>query len=907
MSKKAEIISPIAIDLGAKYTGVYFANYPAGSSIEEIDKESEEISKEGKVYKLEKNNTLLMANRTAARHQRRGHDRRQMVKRLFRLIWEKHFRLEWNNDVQQTTSFLFNRRGFSFLTEEYDPDILSRFPAKAYKELPSELQEAYKKLLSSLQIEENDKGEYDFDHAIKLWVEEGKEKITEIYKAINDKPETIKDELSKIGGSGSKTKGEIDYISIVHKFCDKLLDNKTEKKDSSSEDTSLKLPKRILEEWEKKGILVLPGTSSDDNFVDIAEDLKTKDQIAIEKIKSSLSTEEKELKKNKAKLRKNKWYFTKEFNKEQLEEVQADDNKSYINIHLHHLHFAIQKTWHEIKSGGRFRSKYFEEVKEVLENKRPKRTKKNGKKIPDDYIDRFINKFKDNTEIKIEDLCKLICHLSNFELKPLREYFNCEKHKGGDYWEEKRLAESFDNWIMKQWRVGEKDRDKKRGEKGDYQELRRKWKKQKSGTVVNFWLETDPFYTIPPYQDINNRRPPRCQSLVLNAKCLDEEYPKWKEWLKNLSKSDLNKEDLPSTKEYLGDYKEKLEGLESSSKKSYFANSENTKISKYQRSKDDLSARVFQFILDRAKDSDPLKLNEIYSYAKKYHQCQSTDEKKGKAERELEDIIQKSELSIIKDTERTYKNGSIFKEGTFLHLVNRYYKMRQRARDGRLYIHPEYRFVKGRGYENTGRYDTNCLLTYCNHKPRQKRYQMLDDFAALLQVSTQDLNNFIEKQKGEKPDEKLDEKLFNWLKGIEKLEGYCVRAAKEQKERKGYLKLDIQKIYGRIYHKKQNDIPTDKEIKEILKQSKIEDGYKLYKFCERAKKLLSKEIFDAAGILWKDDKQKKEKKDNLDKNPASAVYMLAQINNIIFKERSGNSKTCAVCSADNAQRMQMRL
>lgn len=79
MSRKS-IISPISIDLGARNTGVYFAHYPANSSLEDIEKE-------GKVYQLEKDNyTLLMANRTATRHQRRGFDRRQMVKRLFRLI-----------------------------------------------------------------------------------------------------------------------------------------------------------------------------------------------------------------------------------------------------------------------------------------------------------------------------------------------------------------------------------------------------------------------------------------------------------------------------------------------------------------------------------------------------------------------------------------------------------------------------------------------------------------------------------------------------------------------------------------------------------------------------------------------------------------------------------------------------
>ncbi len=70
-----EFISPIALDLGAKNTAAYFAHYKACSKIKEIEKS-------GKVYQLDKDSyTLLMANRTAARHQRRCIDRRQMAKR----------------------------------------------------------------------------------------------------------------------------------------------------------------------------------------------------------------------------------------------------------------------------------------------------------------------------------------------------------------------------------------------------------------------------------------------------------------------------------------------------------------------------------------------------------------------------------------------------------------------------------------------------------------------------------------------------------------------------------------------------------------------------------------------------------------------------------------------------------
>ncbi len=130
MSNKSDLISPIAIDLGAKNTGVYFAHYEAGKTLGEIEKA-------GRVYQLEKDAyTLLMQERTSKRHQRRGFDRRQIVKRLFKLIWVEYFKLPWNKDIQQLISFLLNRRGFSYLTEEYDADILREFPRELLSQFP---------------------------------------------------------------------------------------------------------------------------------------------------------------------------------------------------------------------------------------------------------------------------------------------------------------------------------------------------------------------------------------------------------------------------------------------------------------------------------------------------------------------------------------------------------------------------------------------------------------------------------------------------------------------------------------------------------------------------------------------------------------------------------------------------
>ena len=358
MSKKIDFISPIAIDLGAKNTGVYFAHYPSGISL--LD--DEKFKKSGKVYQLEKDSyTLLMANRTAKRHQKRGYDRRQMAKRLFKLIWEKHFGLVWDKDVQQTISFLLNRRGFTFLTEEYDEEKLSQFPKTAYDLLPEELKK---------DVEKHGDG-YDFDIALKEWVK-NPDKIKNLYQELEVKI----------------------YLEKLRQACNQIQKGnyKSRKNDLS------KVNKSLLDKMRKKGVQGLNDAALsgkykwtnkrgenkelpfiyDDN-INIEEYLKNNKE-KIQTIKNSLP------KLRQAELKSSVWSFSPEsFN---LEEFNLPDNENesekrskkfnkqsksagkgnngYLKTHLHHLSFALYKTYSELGSGGRHRSKYFEEVEEVL-------------------------------------------------------------------------------------------------------------------------------------------------------------------------------------------------------------------------------------------------------------------------------------------------------------------------------------------------------------------------------------------------------------------------------------------------------------------------------------------------------------------------------------------------------------
>ena len=602
------IISPIAIDLGAKNTGVYFAHYKAGSSPDQIDKK-------GKVYQLEKDKyTLLMAKRTAARHQRRGYDRRQMAKRLFKLIWEKHFKLRWDKDVQQTISFLLNRRGFSFLTEEYDTKVLSRFPQEAYKLLPKEL-----------QIDPNENDEYDFDAALVGWAQEEKavDKIKEKFDAINR-------ELKQI----EQRREFINSTKELKKYCQKCV------KGEKAKIKLNELSRFTLEEWHQKNVQGLPPASSD-RKIGLVEYLNKQNSKVAQVILDSLP----DVSEEERKLKKSYWNFKVEnFNQSDADFTQSENterSREWLKTHLNHLAFALYKTLVELQSGGRHRSNYFKEVKTVLENKNHRHK----------YLERFCEELraKKYKGLDIDSLSNLIGHISNLELKPLRKYFNDPEHKisvtnkQGDRWKEDRITELFERWILHEWRVNpQKDKQKAAGAEYDYKTLRTKWKEKNDG-LIGFWLQTDPGSTIPPYQDNNNRRPPKCQSLIFNVHFLDDKYPTWQDWLAELKK-------LQFVKTYLGDYEEELRKLKSGKGKSYFNKDADYKGSLLKdsgrRSEEELDARILQFIFDRVKAEDELRLNEIYSHAKKYRQLKSAEEEKQIAKDKLEEAKGKLEQAI---------------------------------------------------------------------------------------------------------------------------------------------------------------------------------------------------------------------------------------------------------------------
>ncbi len=805
-------IAPIAVDLGAENTGVYSAFYPAGSR-------AKDIKRKGFVYKIDnKNYTLLMVNRTAIRHQRRGFDRRQMAKRLLKLIWTDHFGLEWNKDISQTIGFLMNRRGFSFLEEEYNIEKIREFPLSAWNNLPKEFKD--KVDLTENNINDNSINLENFIDSLK----DDKGSCKYAYNILNDKVKKIKKDLVYF-----------QRTSYLYKICMDFINNKENVKNSKKKSNS-NISLWIYKKWTENGIWGFDKLVSDSQSIDIFELLSSKNLDEIEKIKNSIDNKSIENHLNEAK--KSLWNFdTTKFNFKNFEDEHYSDD-----IHINHLAYALYKIHNELESGSRYRARYFKEIYEVLENKNHTHN----------YLKNFSNSIqnKEFGELTVEKLKNLIGHISNLELKPLRKYFNDEKHKGGDYWDEKRLEKIIKNWILREWRVDfTKDKNKEAGKSQDYAKLKNELKDYNDG-IIKFFLNCNPEYTIPPYQNNNNKGLPRCQSLILNKNFLNNKYPDWKKWLKEL-------EDNSECSYYIGNFRESLLALKSGKGNSYF-----------EKQDDSLDARVLQFILDRVKVNDSFLLNEIYSYTKKIRQ----DNKVGNdfsiyKDKLLKSIDTSSLPNSLKD-KPNFDTVDIFSNGSFLHLICRYYRIRQRARDGRVFIHPKYKFSSKRGYEKTNSFDDdNYLLTYCNRKPRKKQYQMFYDFSSVLQISPEVLE--------EKIGSKDEEDLLKWIKSF-KILTHCEKCSKFQKEFRGNLK-------NMIYYVSRDNFET--------KDKNLEDLKKLIEKSEEISKKIAEALFPEKEVISRADKFK-------------SIYSFSQINNIVFKDRGGYSNTCPICSIDNSSRME---
>ena len=477
---KNKIIAPIAIDFGAKKTGVYYAQYPQLTNINDIKKFGAIFGQE---LEYSKDNTPLLRKRTANRHTRRKYDRLKFAKRLTVLILKEYFHFPVENHTQ-AISFLLNRRGFSRIDGDFNREHFKEFPKKVFEELPEDVK--------SFFVQENlNQSEENID-------------IFQSFENLINDPESKN--LEKIYNELHKTNKEIKKETVYFEYVKKIKESARNRIEgfilSEEKRHKYKLSKTnkwIIEKLIKNGAtsLIQLCQNSSINLLEHLNKINTNSSNLKQLAELSIDQEQKNTKNSIWNFQIEKFDLSKEENKDSFN----SDSNNYLKTHLHHFSYVIYKIHEEKQSGARHRSKFFEEIKKLL-NSQNFEQRKSQNCFKHRYFEKFLKEIDKHPNLNRDKIYKLICHISNFELKPLRSYFNDKNYKNrNDKFDNKKLSRLFRIWFLKHWRVTmEKDGQKK---VENYKKIKEEWKKYgDEDNVIDFWLKIDPVFnytSLPEY------------------------------------------------------------------------------------------------------------------------------------------------------------------------------------------------------------------------------------------------------------------------------------------------------------------------------------------------------------------------------------------------------------------------
>lgn len=452
----------------------------------------------------------------------------------------------------------------------------------------------------------------------------------------------------------------------------------------------------------------------------------------------------------------------------------------------------------DLTGGAVHRIKYFENLAHDFNKLR---------KHPDRHCRRFFHALNDLKQAKHgyqkDDVLRLMCHVSNFDLKLLNRIVKALPEHPTETLLEEVLTEHVSKWILKQWALSESNGHARLQE---IRELRTALKQHltlKPNEIVSFLLDTSPEQTIPPYESHTNRRPPSCQTLLLSSKYLDDVYKGWRNWLSALIQVSPRQSEIQSYRKQLS---------------TQLSNQGNPLITE-----DELDARTLQLILDTSKAIDPFKLNTIWSHLKDYHSRVRNEKGTSGVMQKLEEAFHNSVLpEALKQV-----NLAEAPQGGFWHFVNRYYQTRRRCRDGRYFI-PIDKTHKSqhKRWQSDGK-----LLAMCSHRPKQIKHQGLQDMRVLLGLNQQQLP----KEAVLCPEGQID--LGSYLLQVKGLKAVCDSAYKAQKQWGAELNdnLTTDVILKKLSEKIQEILPTLSQLLQLDKSSSaafIERNQSIYQFAQ---------------------------------------------------------------------------
>ena len=248
----------------------------------------------------------------------------------------------------------------------------------------------------------------------------------------------------------------------------------------------------------------------------------------------------------------------------------VDDNAqefadAYINIRS-----VLDKQVKADKEGHKYRAVYLQDMRDDMVNSK------------------VLKPLLDKMSISADGLANLIGNVSNLQLRVLRKYFNDEAMRASDRWHPDRLQKLFFRWV-RSWHCKRESKEGKH--RADLLE-------RQNEDILQVFSTVNPRQSIPPYEDQNNRRPPKDLTLRLKPKGLDKHLPDWEEIVARLCKEYC----LPATEKNVVEPVHIQSGLKENARPQTVKNVErDTK----QRQ---VLADALHRMLDRTTKLDPYKL-----------------------------------------------------------------------------------------------------------------------------------------------------------------------------------------------------------------------------------------------------------------------------------------------------------
>ncbi len=335
---------------------------------------------------------------------------------------------------------------------------------------------------------------------------------------------------------------------------------------------------------------------------------------------------------------------------------------------------------------------YIRDFSSILENLSSyayaiKRSEQDGHKHRKEYLSNIKEDIKNFKDIKSllkklkmdnDSFANFIGHISNLQLRALRKYFNDPKMQGESYFDMERFTKYYQKWL-KSWKPHQ-GRDE---ECMKYRTHLLTLLEKKS--IIEVLTRESAFKSIPPYEDQNNRRPPRCQSLLLKPESLEYHLSSWKTILAKLLKAE-------ERRKYGNHEIGKMDEISKSVK---------------DRTKEEKASMVLQRFLDRNIKLDPYQLRALSidispkKFILKNSRKMSEKRKKmlSEAAEELKEVL-----------------GSDGRDKLLQFCVD-YYKDSKKARQG---IWWEEQGIK-RGKASSTNEKAPLLLSVCQRKPKLKK------------------------------------------------------------------------------------------------------------------------------------------------------------------------------------------